>query len=205
MDGRGRYLKMTNLRSASGQTWLRRGLLLLMTVWILLVHSKAEAGYFELAAGFSFERRGYSSEAYEWTRRWSLSAGYYFSETSEIEASFRDEYNRNYIPDYENTAFHNQVFSLNWVQGFLPRTFPVQPYVRGGIGQLYREGTGTFANGTVPTQLVASLTVVFGAGVKVQIIRGVSIRIEGLSYVPTSNIERWKDNFNIETGFALYY
>jgi hypothetical protein len=178
--------------------------------WVLLLGltssvNPAEAGYFELSAGFSFGRRGYSDEAYNWTRRWGLSVGYYFNETAEVEVSFQDVFDRSFIPGYEDTHFHDQVYSLNWVQGFLPRTFPIQPYTRVGFGQLNRVATGTYANGAVPTQEVASLTAVVGLGLKIQIMRGISLKLEGISYIPTSNIDRWKDNYHVDTGIAIFY
>lgn len=207
MEGIGR----NGLRMRTLNRWMPlRSSRLSKTSWVLLLGFiasalPAEAGYFELSAGFSFGRRGYSDEAYNWTRRWGLSVGYYFNETAEVEVSFQDVFDRSFIPGYEDTHFHDQVYSLNWVQGFLPRTFPIQPYTRAGFGQLNRVATGTYANGAVPTQEVASLTAVLGVGLKIQIMRGISLKIEGLSYIPTSNIDRWKDNYHVDTGIAIFY
>jgi hypothetical protein len=159
----------------------------------------------ELSIGGSFSRTNYSDVDYTWNRRWGVSAGYYFTERSGIELAFQDIVDRSRIAGYEDTTFHDMVYSANWNQAFTGRKFPVQPYVKIGIGQLNRDASGTYANGAAPPITQDQLTGVLGAGVKIFLTQSFGIRAEATTYLAGGNLGKWKDNFGLTFGTSFYF
>jgi hypothetical protein len=184
----------------------------LLALTLLLVGSLAPklaaAGVIEVSAGVAYNRSNYSAENYSWNRRWGLSLGYYLSERSEIELSFQDVIDRTVVTNYEDTTFHDRIYSLNWVQALTGKNAAVQPYLKVGVGQLNREATGFYGSvelGTAsPPPLVDAVTGVVGAGMRVYFTRKVGVRTEATSYLAGGSIGTWKDNYAITVGFFIY-
>jgi hypothetical protein len=66
---------------------------------------------------------------------------------------------RTKILGYEDTVFIDRVMSLNWVQNLF--TFEaIQPYFKIGAGQLNREASGSYANGSSPNPQTDALTAI---------------------------------------------
>jgi hypothetical protein len=171
----------------------------------LAVPKQAAAGAFEFSFGFSFNRSYYSETSYNWTRRWGTSIGYHFNDFSEVELAFQDVTDRTSIVGYEDTTFHDRIYSANWVQAFTGKNFPVQPYIKVGIGQLDREATGSYANGASPPSLVLSITGVVGTGLRIYITKTFAIRTELQSYLTGGSIRTWQDNVGYNIGTSFYF
>jgi hypothetical protein len=172
---------------------------------VLFAPWSALAGSFEFSPGFSYSRTSYGDGSYSWTRRWGVSLGYYFSERSQIELSYQDVVNRNKISGYEDTTFHDQIYSINWVQSILGKDYIVDPYFKFGAGQLNRDATGSYAFGGSPNAQVDSLTVILGAGVRINFSRRMGLRVEGNTYLTGGSIASWKDNVAFNFGGAFYF
>jgi hypothetical protein len=173
----------------------------LACLFVLL--ARPAAAEVELSAGFSFSQSNYSADSYNWNRRWGASVGYNFSERSGIEISFQDIVDRSHIPGYEDTTFHDNVYSANWIQSLMSRKFPVQPYFKVGVGQLNREASGSYGNGASPPLLVDSITGVLAAGMRIYITRAFAIRSEATSYLSGGSIRTWRDNFGFTVGLSF--
>jgi hypothetical protein len=184
-------------------TWLIAAIMTTMVP--LLFPFKAAAGVFEVSGGFSFNKTTYGENSLSWTRRWSASIAYYFTEISDIEFSYGDSYNRNKILGVEDTTFHDKVYSVNWVQHFTGRNFPVQPYVKAGVGQLNRDATGTYATGGSPPQKQDSLTAVAGGGLKVFLTKTFGLRGEVTTYLTGGRLSTYKDNVSCTAGISVYF
>ncbi len=167
--------------------------------------SLAQAGTFELSLGGSFSQSNYGGGNYSWERRWGGSVGYYFLALSQVELSFQDVTDRTNLSGYQDTTFHDQILSLNWVQSLTGKSFPIQPYLKAGIGQLNREATGTYAGGASPPRVVAQLTGIVGAGLRIYITRAFAIRTEATSYLVGGNISTWQDNFSLNVGLSFSF
>ncbi len=194
------------------KTKIRAGYLAKLTTGVVLLglvflHPKlAYSGMFELSAGFSYNRVNYGSEQnYNLTKRWTGSIGYYFSETSEVEVDFSDVVDKTLISGYQDTTFHDQIYSANWIQSLLPRTARIQPYLRIGVGQLNRNASGEYGNGAVPASQVDSLTGVLGAGTKFPIVSQLGFKCEAISYLKGAAIGTYKDNIAITLGLSFYF
>ena len=178
---------------------------LLAAAGALFVNEEARAGStLEISTGLSFYQSNYSADNYSWTRRWGASFGFHFTDLTEIEFSFQDITDRTVLSGYEDTTFHDQVYSVDIVQSLSTRSSPIQPYVKAGIGQLNRTASGTYANGASPPLVVDSLTGVLGAGLRVYLTRQFAIRAEGTSYLTGGAISTWKDNFSGTFGVSLF-
>jgi hypothetical protein len=164
----------------------------------------ASAGTIELSGSFSFNQSNYGPSNYEWTRSWSGSIGYYFFILSEIEISFEDVLNRSNLALSGDTTFHDQIYSIDWVQSLAPKDFFFQPYVKIGIGQLNRDASGTYPTGQSPPLIYDSVTAVAGAGVRFFLGHFFALHVEGTSYLTDGNISTWSDNFSFKAGFSLY-
>jgi hypothetical protein len=175
------------------------------TLGFALASWPAAAGNIELSSGLSFNRSAYGGGSYAWTRRWGSSVGYEFSDRSQIEFAYQDMVNRTFIEGYEDTTFHDEVYSFNWVQNLLSRNSPIQPYAKAGIGQLNREATGSYAGGTAPARRVDSITGVLGGGARIFLTRNFAIRAEVTSYLEAGKISTWRDNVGITLGASVTF
>jgi hypothetical protein len=165
---------------------------------------QARAENFELSAGFSFNRTNYSPGNFSWTRRLGGSLAFKFSPLSSIEFAMQDVYDRTNIMGYEDTYFHDEIYSVNWVQNLF--TFAsVQPYFKVGAGQLNREAGGSYANGASPNPRTDSVTAIIGAGTRVYVTRGFGIRIEMMSYLTGGSIATYKDNVGFTVGASVAF
>jgi hypothetical protein len=163
------------------------------------------AGVFELSGTFSFNDNNYGGGNYEWTRRWSGSFGYHLSELSEIELSFQDVLDRTMIGGFEDTTFHDRIYSVDWVQALIGKDFPVQPYVKVGVGQLNRDATGSYVGGAVPPLELDQLTVLAGAGVKVFLSHAFGLKAEATTYLVGGSISTYSQNFSVNFGISIYF
>ncbi len=166
----------------------------------------AEAGSVEISAGISFSRSVFGgANNYSWTRRWGGSFGYEFSEKSQVEFSFQETTDRNFIPDFEDTTFVDRVYSVNWVQSVLGKNSLFQPYFKAGLGQLNRDASGTYGSGAVPVTQVDAVTGVLGVGFRLYFTRTIALRGEVTSYLTGGVISTWQDNVGSSLGLSLMF
>lgn len=165
----------------------------------------AQAGTFELSFGASYSSSDYGNGSFSWNRRIGGSIGYYFFSITELELAYQDVVDQTKITGFQDTTTHDIVVSLNVVQTLVPKSFPVQPYIKLGAGQLYREAKGTYAGGAAPPAVIGSLTVIGGAGLKIYITRNFAIRGEATTYMVGGVLSSWKDNIALTGGVSLLF
>ena len=183
---------------------IKTGIACSLFAGIVLLPNLAAAGPIEVSLGFSFSQTHYSEESFTWTRKWGASLGYYLTELTEIEIAFQEIVDRNKIVGYEDTTFNDKIYSANWIQS-LTKTFPIQPYVKAGLGQLNRDATGTYYFGSAPPSRVDSVTGIIGAGLKIYVTRNFGIRAEATAYLTGGSIRTWKDNTSTTIGVSGYF
>ncbi|MEO5969050.1 MAG: hypothetical protein ABIQ95_03915 [Bdellovibrionia bacterium] len=171
----------------------------------ILSSCPALAGIIELSGSFAFSSSNYGATGYRWKRSWEASVGYYLSDLTEIQISAEDIVDRTMLGNIEDTTFHDQIFSLEFVQSLLSKRFGFQPFVKAGVGQLLREGTGTYAGGVPPPFLMGSLTGILGGGLRIFINQQFSLKSEVTSYLRNGSISTWQDNFAVHFGFSYYF
>lgn len=178
---------------------------ILSFAWVSFPKQAHATGAFELSTGASYSRSNYSPDSFNWTRRLGFSLGYYFSERTEVEFTIQDIIDRTVIAGYEDTNFHDQIYSANWVQSLLGKDHFFQPYFKIGIGQLNRDATGTYSNGASPPLHVDAITGVLGVGLRLYITRTFAIRSEATSYLAGGSVRNWKNNISVTFGISLYF
>jgi len=171
----------------------------------LLFSAPANAGVFELSVGFSFNQSNYSGDSFYWTRRWGASFAYHFSERSGLEFGFQDITDRTFIQGFQDTTFHDQIYSVSWIQSLLPKDYRLQPYFKIGVGQLNRDASGSYADGGVPPPRVDSITGVFAFGFKLFILQQFALRSEITTYLTGGSIRTWKDNIAFSVGLSFFF
>lgn len=164
---------------------------------------RAAAGTFELSLGASYSSSNYGGGNFNWSRRFGGSIGYYFFSVTEIELSYQDALERTKIVNFQDTTTHDIVLGLTIVQGLTPKSFPIQPYIKLGAGQLYREAQGSYSGGAAPPAILGSLTFIGGAGLKIYITRNFAIRGEATTYIAGGVLSTWQDNFALTGGISL--
>lgn len=180
--------------------WVLSGMVL-----SLLCGAPQSQANFEASFGFSFNKTNYGEGNYNWTRRYGLNLGYNLTELTQIEAAYQNVRDRTKIEGYEDTTFDDEIFSLNWLQTLMPKSSPVQPFTKLGIGQLNREASGNYVGGSSPPRIVDSVTGILGAGVRVYLTRTFAIRTECTSYLQGGQIRKWKDNIGVTFGISALF
>jgi hypothetical protein len=184
-----------------------RGIRLWGLVFILgvfLSQGESWGGVMELSSSFSYSRTNYSDLSYSWSRRVGLGLGYYFWGESELEIEVQDILLRTKIADIGDTSLHDQIFSLQWVQGLAPSEFWIHPYFKVGIGQLNRVASGSSSTGEAPLEY-GTITGVLGAGIKFKVYHELSLKVEGATYLINGSITTAQDNFAINSGLSIYF
>lgn len=184
---------------------MKRAVVFLISLIALASAPLARANMIEISSGGSYDRSNYSSGNYSWTKRIGGSLGIHFSELSSLEFSFQYVVDRTKIDGLQDTTFRDRIYSMNWVQAFTDKSYMFQPYIKAGIGQLNRTGTGTYANGASPPPFVDSVTGVLGAGVRIYFTKRFAFRIEGTSYLAGGRLRTWRDNVGATFGLSLYF
>lgn len=190
------------MKSATSQPWFFGAFIL---AGLLFAPLPSLAGFFEYSLGFNYSRSEYSGGSYSWSRRWGTSLGYNFTDSSTIEASFQDNYDRNHYANYEDSFYDDQVYSVNWVQYLFGKEVPFRPYFKLGVGQLHRKATITNSLGQSQISEQDSMTGVLGAGARISLTQTFGIRIEATSYLTGARISTWQDNIAMSIGGSIYF
>ena len=164
-----------------------------------------EKNMFEYSAGFSYNRTQFGGGSYTWERRWSTSIGYNLNDAAEIEISFQDVATNNRFISVEDSTYHDQIYSANWVQSFLGKRYAFQPYGKIGIGQLNRDATVTDAYYHITTTTEDQITGILGAGFKLFLTREFALRIEATTYLSGARLGSWQDNIATTVGASIYF
>jgi outer membrane protein W len=160
---------------------------------------------FETGTGYSYRQSSYNGGAYTRTKAWNATFGYFFTQDSEVEFVYSDSTTHEFVPNVQDIQYRDRVYSLNLVYHFFSEADPVRPYVRGGVGQLNRDATGTYSGGFSPAGRLDQVTVIGGLGVKAKLAGQFSIRAEATSYLTGGSISTWQDNFAFSVGGSFYF
>jgi len=176
-----------------------------LLVWGGLQTNASHAGVFELGTGFSWQRSNFGNDAYTWLRRYSVSFGYYFTEDSVFSFSYQDSTTKTFVPNVQDTTFRDQVYSLDVSYLFMDQGDTLRPYIKGGIGQLNRDASGTYAGGQRPPGRTDQITAIIGAGIKARISQRFGLKAEAVSYMVGGAISSWKDNLALSFGGSYFF
>ena len=168
----------------------------------LLGAARTLANSIEISFEGSYSRQKYDSVSYTWNRRYAASIGYTFLNMSEIEISYQQIDTQTVYGSFQNVSYHDQIYSLDLVQSFLPKSYFFQPFVRLGIGQLNRNADGYFSNGSAPPAIADSITGVLGVGTKIYLSRRFAIRLQATSYISGGDINTWQQNISMNMGIT---
>lgn len=176
----------------------------LMAFYTMLLPG-AQAGLFEIGSSFSINRSNFSEESFTWTRRYSFSFGYYFTQDSEIAFVFQDSTTRTFVEGVQDVSFHDQVYSIDLNYHLFNEKSVVRPYFKLGVGQLNRDAKGTYAGGYSPPGRIDQITGILGCGLKVRATQKLGFKAEASSYLTGGAIGTWKDNLAFAIGGSLFF
>jgi hypothetical protein len=171
----------------------------------VLVALPAKAGFFEISSGLNYSRSEYEGGSYSWSRRLGGSFGYNFNDSSTIEFAYQKSFERNHYEGFEDSFYDDQVYSVNWVQNFLGKESPVQPYLKLGVGQLIRNASITNSLNQSRVDKLSQVTGVLGAGMKIYLTKTFALRMEGTSYLSEGKLNTWRNNFGLTFGGSFYF
>ncbi len=181
---------------------------ILVSLFVLMASvlgGSAQAGVFDLGGSFAYQRNTYNGGSYSWTKTFSGSLGYFFTEDSEVEFMYQDSTNEEFVPNVQNITYRDRVYSMNFLYHFLDSKATVKPYVRAGVGQLNRDATGTYEGGYSPPGRLDQVTVIGGVGFKAKLTASFGLKAEAVTYLSGGNIATWKNNINISFGGSFYF
>lgn len=179
--------------------------LLIATAFSFFYAGAAQAGLWEISTGVSYRKSNYDAVSFSTTRTWGFSVSYRLYSLSNVEFSFENVVSRTKLGSVQDTQNKDQVYSANWVQSIMPKTSPIQPFVKLGVGQLNRKVTG-HTNGIPPSvDEVNRLTVVLGVGLRIFMTQRFAIRMDGTSYLDGGDFGTLGDNFALKFGTSFFF
>ncbi len=182
------------------QGWIALGL-------VLFSGTVAEAGVFEIGAGYSYRHSTYNSGSYTSMKSWNGSLGYYFTQDSEVEFLYSDSTNAEYVPNVQDIQYRDRVYSLNFVYHLFAEGSAFRPFFRAGVGQLNRDATGIYYSTTSysPAGRLDQVTVIGGIGFKAKLSGHFGLKAEVTSYLTGGSISTWQDNVAVSVGGSFYF
>lgn len=166
---------------------------------------ESHSGTFEVSFGAAYSQSNYGGGSYNTNLRLSGSVGYYFLSVTELEIAYQDVRDQTKLVGFQDTVTHDRILSLNIVQTLVPKTFPIQPYIKLGAGQLQREARGTYGGTVAPPAILGSFTVIGGAGLRIYITKNFAIRGEANTYLAGGVLSTWADNVALTSGVSLVF
>jgi len=163
------------------------------------------AGTIELSAGGSYQKSTYAGGSYSSVRTTGGNFGYYFWNQSSLEFSYQEQVNRDEFVGVQSSTYHDRVLSLNWVQNFASRQAKIQPYLKGGVGQLNRDARVIDSQNRIQRAETSSVTVVGGAGLRLFMTRTLAIRGEVNSFLSGGRISSWNQNYAWTVGVSYMF
>lgn len=176
-------------------------------IFILLAAfvSHAQAGVFEVGGGFSYGHNTYNGGSFTSAKSWSGSFGYYFTEESEVQFSYQDSTNRDFVSGVQDISYEDRVYSINFLYHFADEEAKFKPFFRVGVGQLNRDATGSYAGAYSPPGRLDQVTVIGGLGIKAKISSRVSLKAEYTTFLSGGSVSTWKDNETLNFGGSFYF
>lgn len=170
-----------------------------------LTASQAYGTIGEVSFTGSFSKTDYGNNTYSTTRRLVGAAAYNLTPVTQIELSYTDTRSFfNYDP-VQTSLVTEQILAASVVQNLVPSNWVIQPYAKGGAAQYNRQQRGTTAG--VPTKPVEtkSPSFVAGAGARIFLYRGFSLKMEAVTYLPDFNFSQAQNNFAVTLGVGAQF
>jgi hypothetical protein len=164
-----------------------------------------ERGKFDISFGFGYNTQSIGNGSFAINKRIGGSVGYFIFPVTEVELAYQYSVERTKILNFQDTTFYDSVFTGNVTQYVFPKHWPVQPYLKLGLGQLNRIAEGSYAFGAAPAAELASLTVVMGFGVRFYITRFIAVRTELTSYLAGGAISTFTENMAVNMGLSVVF
>ena len=171
----------------------------------LIFTISAQAGVYEVGASFAWNRSNYNAGSYTWTRAYSASFGYYFTQDSELQFSFSDSTTKTYVPNVQDISYRDRVYSINILYYLFDDKAAFRPYFRLGVGQLNRDATGSYSGTYSPAGRLDQVSVIGGLGFKLKLSEKIALKTEATSYLTGGSIGSWQDNLSFNFGGAFYF
>lgn len=172
---------------------------------LMFLAGNTYAGVFETSLGFSYSRSAYNGGSYSVTQSWNGALGYYLTQDSQVQFSYQDSLNSEFVPNVQDIKYRDRVYSMNFLYHLFSEGAAVRPFLRFGVGQLNRDATGTYQGGFSPPGRLDQVTVISGFGLKFKLSSRFGLRLDGTSYLTGGSIATWKDNFNVALGGSFYF
>ena len=166
---------------------------------------RRKLGEFSAMGGFS--RADYGGGTYSKSRRFTISAAYYLTLTTQIEAAYSDSrtfYNSSGSPN-STTDTWDRNLSLSINQALLPPDSLLQPFVKAGAAQVNRIQSITYEGVQQPDSVLKQPSGVLGAGVRIYLTGFLALRFEMTSYLPNFHISAAKENYDWEAGLSYQF
>ena len=114
---------------------------------------------------------------------------------------------RTSLVGYQDTTFHDQTYSLAWVQSLFGRDALIDPYFKVGLGQLDHVANGTYymLGGESADAEQDSFTQIVGVGVRIGLSKRFGLRGEVDTYLTNWDINTWNQNYYGMAGLSFYF
>lgn len=172
----------------------------------VLSSSAAFGQVFELSLLAGFSKTSYGGGTYSKSSRYTGSAAFYITSLTQIELSYTDSRSKYVSAATPNstTQTWDRTLSLAIVQALLPKSFLLQPFVKGGAAQLYRIQKVTYDGVDQPDSVLKQPSGVLGAGVRFFFHTNISLKFELTTYLPNFRIMAAKDNYDWDAGLSFH-
>ncbi len=184
---------------------LKSYLILILALLWQIPTAKAQTFELSLLAGFS--KTSYGEGTYTKSSRFTGSLAVNITSLTQIELGYTDSRSR-YVSNSATSSSTTQTWdrnlSLAIVQSLLPKSFIVQPFIKGGAAQLYRIQKLTYDGVAQPESVLKQPSGVLGAGLRIFLHRNISLKCELTTYLPNFHISAAKDNYDWEAGLSFH-
>jgi hypothetical protein len=155
--------------------------------WFFLIlfflTNSAWALNYELGISYARKKNSFDQDNYFDTESTTGSLSVYFSEMIALELSYTDAKANRFEKPPGGTSIQtyqrSEILGADLIYVILPRTFFIQPYIKGGVAQLKRKQITYTDPGNQAETLPIETAIVpdYGVGIKIGITNSLSVRI----------------------------
>lgn len=157
----------------------------------------------EISLMGSLSKTDYGNNTYSTSRHYTGTFGYFIAPTTELELSYENSSSFLNEDPAQTSTTSEQSLGFSLIQNLTPPRSMVNPYIKGGVGQYNRQENGTISGiPSIPVD-TKSPTGILGAGLRIALFRGFSLKGEGVTYLPDFHMSEAPLNFSIQIGLSL--
>ncbi len=148
-------------------------------------------------------RSDYGDGSYSRSQRFTAAIGINLTSVTEIELTYSTGSTTLLNEPIQTSQTRERTYGASLIQTLVPASWRIQPYVRLGVAQYQREQESTYYGVALGRSTVNDPSAMVGAGLRLFITSGLSLRVEATGYMPRMDVNAARKNYAVQAGVQV--